>query len=242
MLNLENFNKFIIGNWKLNGSLEFVEKYINDIRFNSIKNPDKCVVICPPFPFIDKIKSNNLLKGAQDCSVYDEGSYTGEISTKILKDIGCSFCIIGHSERRNYFNENDEVISKKILNCIEENIIPVLCVGETLNEKNNKQTKDILNKQIEKNLTKNLNAKNIIIAYEPIWAIGTGMTPDPKEISEIHCFIKEKILSSSKYKIIYGGSVSSSNCQEIVNHENIDGVLVGGASLNVQEFNKIIES
>ena len=242
MLNLGNFNKFIIGNWKLNGSVDFIEKYLKEIRFNSKEHTDKCVVICPPYTFIDKIKSDNLLKGGQDCSIYNEGSYTGEISTKLLKDIGCSFCIVGHSERRTFFEEDDDTISKKILNCLDENIIPILCVGETLNERKNNKTKNILIKQIEKNISKNLNENNIIIAYEPIWAIGSGITPDPKEISEIHCFIKEKIFNSNKYKIIYGGSVNSSNCKEIINNENIDGVLVGGSSLKVQEFNKIIES
>ena len=242
MPKIDNFHKIIIANWKLNGSLAFVEKYLNNIRFDNIKNHQKCVVICPPFVFLNNFNSSNLLLGAQDCSSYSDGSYTGEISAKILKDIGCNFCIIGHSERRNFFNEKNESIYKKIINCIENKIIPILCVGESLVQKKENQTKEILITQIQENIPKISNNKNTIIAYEPLWAIGSGLMPTLEEISEIHTFIKYSIPQSNDYKILYGGSVNSSNCKEIINNEKVDGVLVGGASINIDEFNKIIES
>ena len=130
-----------------------------------------------------------------------EGSFTGEISAKMLKDIGCSFCIVGHSERRNLFGDNDQMIARKIDNCLAEQIIPILCIGESLEQKKNNMTKEILLSQIKQNIPKQANATNMIIAYEPIWAIGTGLTPSPGDISKIHTFIKSNILKSNEFKI-----------------------------------------
>ena len=242
MLEIDNFNKIIVANWKLYGSFSFIKSYLKNIKFDSVREQTKCVIICPPFPFINQINSQDLLIGAQNCSIYIEGAYTGEISTKVLKDIGCDFCIIGHSERRSLFAETDEIISKKIINCIQDQIIPILCIGESFEEKQRNRTKEILINQIKKSIPNEANGSNIIIAYEPIWAIGTGFTPTLGEIHEIHSFIKEEILQSKKFKILYGGSVKSSNCKEILAQENVDGILVGNASVNINEFNKIIES
>ena len=242
MLEIENFNKIIVANWKLQGSLSFIKTYIKNIKFDSVEEQTKCVVICPPFPFINQINSKDLLIGSQDCSVYVEGAFTGETSTKMLKDIGCNFCIVGHSERRSLFGESNEMIAIKIVNCLEEQIIPILCIGENLEQKKQNKTKEILINQVQKSIPKQANENNMIIAYEPIWAIGTGFTPTLDEISEIHTFIKSNILQSKEFKILYGGSVKSSNCNEILTQENVDGVLVGSASIDIEEFNKIIES
>ena len=242
MLKIDNFHKIIIANWKLNGSSIFVEKYLKKIRFECNNDKHKCVIICPPFSLINQIKSNNLLIGAQDCSVYKEGAYTGEISSKILKDAGCQFCIVGHSERRSLFFENNKLISKKMDNCFEEQIVPILCVGESLEQKQNHRTKDTLINQIQNCISDKANKNNTIIAYEPVWAIGTGLTPTVAEINEIHAFIKNNIPQSKDFKILYGGSVKSSNCKEILAQTNVDGVLVGNSSIEIDEFNKIIES
>ena len=241
MLKLDNFHKIIIANWKLNGSSYFIETYLKKIRFDIAKDQHKCVVICPPFTFINQINSKNLFIGAQDCSIYTEGAYTGETSSKMLKDSGCHFCIIGHSERRNIFSETNKNIYKKIVNCLIENIVPILCVGESLEQKQNNKTKDVLISQLRNNIPKQGNKNNIIIAYEPIWAIGTGLTPTIDEIAEIHTFIKTDIKETKGFKILYGGSVKSINCKEILSQENVDGVLVGSASIDIEEFNKIIE-
>ena len=240
MLEIENFDEIIIANWKLYGSSSFIEEYLDQIKFYGSKSQGRCVIICPPSLYINQINYKNVFVGAQDCSAHIEGPYTGEISAKILKDIGCQFCIVGHSERRMLFNEDSQIVGKKILNCFQNNIIPIFCVGENLQQKKEKLTKDIIKEQIIKSLPNNANKKNIIIAYEPVWAIGSGLTPDLDEISKIHMFIKDNILKDKNVKILYGGSVKANNCKEILNLEGVDGLLVGGASLNIDEFNKII--
>ena len=242
MQEISKFNKIIVANWKLNGSFSFINTFIRDIKINFSTQDKACIVICPPFPYINDLKSDNFFKGAQDCSIYSGGAFTGEISSKILKDLGCQFCIIGHSERRNLFNEKNEIISQKASNCLKEKIIPILCVGETLEQKKNYQTKEVLMDQIKKSIPIEASNENIIIAYEPIWAIGTGLTPSVEEIAEIHNFIKKDISGFENYKVIYGGSVKLSNSKEMLAIENVDGILVGGASVNIEEFNRIIAS
>ena len=242
MVEITKFHKFIVANWKLNGSVAFIDEYISKLSLNNKDNNSKCVIICPPFTFINKIHIENLFVGAQNCSVYDKGAYTGEVSTKMLRDIGCHFCIVGHSERRNLFNESNEIISKKIINCLAEQIIPILCIGESLEQKKKNKTEEILISQVQKSITKQANMNNMIIAYEPIWAIGTGLTPTLDEITKMHTFIKNNIPQSKDFKILYGGSVKSSNCKEILAQKNVDGILVGSASIVINEFNKIIES
>ena len=241
MTKIGNFNRIIIANWKLNGSPAFVENYLKKIDFNASADRENCIIICPPFPFINLISFKNIFIGGQNCSIYYKGSYTGEISARMLKDSGCQFCIIGHSERRVIFNENYEMISKKILNCIVEEIVPILCIGENLQEKNDNLTKEILVEQIKKCIPKEANNNNIIVAYEPLWAIGSGITPSLQEISEIHLFIKKNVFHDFNYKILYGGSVKASNSNDILNLEGVDGLLVGGSSINIDEFNKIIK-
>ena len=241
MPEIEKFNKIVIANWKLNGSSAFIREYFKNIKFSRSNFEDNCVIVCPPIPFIKHIESKQLFKGSQDCSEFSEGAFTGEISARMIKEIGCKFCIIGHSERRTLFKESNETILKKIRNCINNNLIPILCVGESLEEKDQNLTKEVLNEQIKKNLMKNINLKKLIIAYEPLWSIGTGKIPSLDDISEIHSYIKESIFSKNNIKIVYGGSVKSSNYKEIINLDEVDGLLVGGASLNIDEFNKIIE-
>ena len=221
MLEIEKFDKIIVANWKLNGLNSFIQAFVDNIDFKKQREND-CLVICPPFPYINNFKTIKCHLGAQDCSIYTEGAYTGEVSAKILKDIGCDFCIVGHSERRLFYNENNLNISKKVHQCVDEEIIPILCIGETLEQKNKKQTKEILINQISECLPKKIY-QNIIIAYEPVWAIGTGLTPTLNEIKEIHEFIKKNIKHVNKFRILYGGSVKSSNFREII---SINGVLL----------------
>ena len=240
MLEMDKYNKIIIANWKLNGTSSFLRTFLNNLKFEKM-HKNTSIIICLPFPLINQITSDCILIGAQDCSIYIQGPYTGETSAKILKDSGCDFCIIGHSERRNLFNESDEIISEKAIRCIEENIIPILCIGETLEQNKNKETKEVLINQINKCIPKEANKSNMIVAYEPIWAIGTGFIPTLNEICETHTFIKNNISRSKDFKILYGGSVKSSNSEEIMSLGSVDGVLVGGASINIDEFNKIIK-
>ena len=242
MQEIKEFNKIFVANWKLNGSFAFIYTFLSEIKIDFSNQTKACVIICPPYSYVKDLKSENFFKGAQDCSIYSKGAFTGEISSEILKDLGCKFCIIGHSERRNLFNEDNKQIYQKVSNCLNSKIVPILCVGETLEQKKKYQTKEILTEQIKKCIPPEANNENIIIAYEPIWAIGTGLTPSDEDIDEIHSFIKKDISGYENFKVIYGGSVNSSNSKKILDIENVDGVLVGGASINIEEFNKIIAS
>ena len=241
MLEINKFNKIIVANWKLNGSFKFIDSYFNALQSVNIKS-DICAIICPPYVYLDKCnqKSQLFYIGAQDCSNLKSGAFTGDISTKMLKDSNCQFCLVGHSERRQIFKQTNADVKLKTINLINEGLNPILCVGETLEEKELGKTKEILKKQIIESLPQNPSNKAIIIAYEPIWAIGTGLTPSLEEIDIIHSYIKSGIKNYKNFKILYGGSVKSSNAKEIMTLDNVDGVLVGGASLDPAEFRKIL--
>ena len=243
MIKINKFNKIIVANWKLNGNFDFIKSYFKDLYSNTSFNTNNCGIICPPSIYIQNFFSTNInpfFLGAQDCSNFNLGAYTGEISAPMLKDNNCEFCIVGHSERRKIFNQSDEDVKIKAENLINNDINPIICIGETLKEKDNGFTKDILHKQLLNSLPTINSIETVIIAYEPIWAIGSGLTPSLDEIDSIHSFIKKDIKNFRSSKILYGGSVKSSNAQEILNLENVDGVLVGGSSLNPLEFIKIL--
>ena len=238
MIKLANFSSIFIANWKLNGNIEFINQYYQKLLNNS-KN---CVVICSPSIFLNRLNtdSKNLFSGAQDVSIYNEGAYTGELSAKMLIEDKIQFCLVGHSERRQFFNEKNEIVNLKSKNLIENKIIPIICIGETLEEKEKNLTKEVLIKQIEESVPDISNFENTIIAYEPIWAIGTGLTPTLDDIEEVHEFIKNINNKFNKFNVLYGGSVKASNSADINGLKNVDGCLVGGASLKVDEFNSII--
>jgi len=242
MLEINNFDKIIVANWKLNGSYAFIESYFEELELSYVKD-SVCGIICPPSAYFHKFNllNPNFFLGAQNSSLFDNGQYTGEISAKILKDNNCKFCIVGHSERRKIFKETDQDIMIKSENLINNSIIPIICIGETYEDKIANKTKDVLFNQVTNSLPENSSKESLIIAYEPIWAIGSGLTASLDEIDEIHGFLKKNIEKSIDFKIIYGGSVKSENSKSIVNLTNVDGVLVGGASLNPIEFSKILE-
>ena len=238
MINLSNFSSIFIANWKLNGNIEFINKYYQKL----LPNSENCTVICSPHIYLNRLQNDkkNMFSGAQDVSIHSDGAFTGEISAKMLRDENINFCLVGHSERRKHFYESNETVKIKIKNLIDNQIIPVICVGESLEEKEKNLTKYILNKQLEEGVAELANHQNAIIAYEPIWAIGSGLTPTLNEINDVHFFIKNVNKKFNKFKILYGGSVNASNSNNINCLENVDGCLIGGASLNVDEFNKII--
>ena len=246
MLEIQKFTKIIAANWKMNGSINFINKFLNDLddlTFENIHNQSICIIICPPFThsYLVANKLKNCYLGGQNCSLFLEGAYTGDVSASMLNDIGCQFCLVGHSERRTIFNETNNEVSIKAINSLKNNIHPIICVGETLQQKNANQTKEILSKQISESMNYDSNNNNnTIIAYEPVWAIGSGLTPSLNEIDEIHNFLKNEIRGYENYKILYGGSVKSANSKEILNLDSVDGLLIGGASLNVDEFKKIL--
>lgn len=241
MIKLDNFSSFFIANWKLNGNFQFIDQFITEISLP--RDRSKCVVICPTSIYLDYMSKNKteFYVGAQNVSQHKDGAFTGEISADSLSDLNVNFCIVGHSERRQFFFEKNKEINHKSENLIKNNLIPVICVGETLEDKEKGITNDILEEQLTKSIPISSNFQNTIIAYEPIWAIGTGLTPTNEEINDTHSFIREHNAKFNKFKIIYGGSVKSNNVKEITSLFNVDGVLIGGASLKSDEFTKIIQ-
>ena len=237
-----NKAKLIVANWKMNffykQACNFCKKILT--KKKQVKNN---FIICPPssliFTLSTKFKQINF--GAQDCSAVNEfGAYTGDINSKMLKDINCKYTLIGHSERRELYKEDESLISLKILSALKSNIKPILCVGENLNQKRRGDTKKILKYQLNKVLLKKKEFKKVIIAYEPVWAIGTGKTPSVEDISNTILYIKDVLAKkSSIYKnvlVLYGGSVNTNNSKLFLNNINIDGLLVGGASLIFNSF------
>ncbi len=183
--------------------------------------------------------------GGQDCHAEKNGAFTGDVSAIMLKDCGCEYVILGHCERRQYLNESDQLIARKVSAAIDANLTPILCIGESKNLRQNNSYLDFIGKQIENNIPVNLEIDNLIIAYEPVWSIGTGLVPTIKEIEEIAEFIKSKISANKNIKnfaILYGGSVKKENSAEILAINNIDGLLVGGASLKADEFFEIVNA
>lgn len=227
--------KIIIANWKLNpASLVEAEELAKTSDVEGL-------VICPPFPFLKSvavvIKKSQL--GAQDLFWEDKGAYTGEVSGSQLKDLGVKFVIVGHSERRQNLGETDEMVAKKIAATLQDGLTPILCVGETRAQRDAGETKEVIARELKIGLSliENLIG-NIIIAYEPIWAIGTGTPDTPENMLEMVQFIQTKIKNA---KVIYGGSVTSKNAEGFFKHQEIEGALVGGASLRGEEIKKIVE-
>ena len=241
MIKLDSFSSFFIANWKLNGNFQFIDQFITEISLP--RDSSKCVVICPTsihLDYMSKMKTEFYV-GAQNVSQYEDGAFTGEISADSLTDLNINFCIVGHSERRKFFFEKNEEINLKSAILIKNHLIPIICIGETLEEKEKGITNDILEEQLKKSIPIKSNYENTIIAYEPVWAIGTGLTPTNEEINDTHKFIREHNVKYNKFKIIYGGSVKSTNVKEITSLSNVDGALIGGASLKSDEFTKIIQ-
>ena len=241
MLKLSNFSSFFVANWKLNGNLQFIDQFISNISLPNANS--KCVVICPTAIHLDYLSKNKngFYVGAQNVSEHEEGAYTGEISVRSLVETNVNFCIVGHSERRQIFKEKDQDINLKSQRLVANNVIPIICIGETLEQKEKGITNTVLEEQLMNSIPSSSTFENTIIAYEPVWAIGTGLTPTIEEIDETHRFIKDHNEKFNKYKVLYGGSVKASNAREITDLVNVDGALIGGASLKSEEFTKIIQ-
>lgn len=247
--------KVIAGNWKMNLDLNESISLISELK-NELKEKEiNCdVVICPPFISLDTAKEltkDSVIElGAQNIYFEESGAYTGEISAKMIISVGCKYVILGHSERRTIFHESDDYINRKIVHALKNNLIPIFCVGETLEERENNTTFNVIKRQITVGLidiTKT-DFEKVIIAYEPVWAIGTGKTASPEQAEEVHKYIRNLIEeiydaeSAAKVIIQYGGSVKPDNAKELLSQPNIDGALVGGACLKADSFLKIIQA
>lgn len=241
----------IAGNWKMFKTIKEGVEFINQIK-EKVNNTDVEPVLCAPYTMLKDLKEaskgTNIKIAAQNMHYEENGAFTGEISAIMLKEIGIDYVVIGHSERRQYFNETDETVNKKTLKALEYGINPIVCVGETLQERENDKTKDVVKVQTERGLL-NVSKEDIckvVIAYEPVWAIGTGKTASSKEANEVIAYIREVLKNmfgeeiSEEVRIQYGGSVKPSNVEEIMNEEDIDGALVGGASLIPSDFVELV--
>jgi len=238
--------KYIIANWKLNGSKSLLNDFLNQF---STYNSENYIVLCPPYLLLssaDRFKAiDNFFMGSQNVSEYDNGAFTGEISAEILADNKIAHSIVGHSERRTLFAETDEKINIKIKKLLSGKITPILCIGEKLEQRETNTYKQIIDLQLEKAF-KNIKVddQTFIIAYEPIWSIGTGVIPEISQINEVHNFIRTKMKqlypkNVNQFKILYGGSVNLKNYHSILSSKAVDGVLVGGASLDSKSFYEI---
>ncbi|HAL65483.1 MAG TPA: triose-phosphate isomerase [Bacteroidales bacterium] len=248
--------KIVAGNWKMNLSFEEAEELVSSIadQLEEIDLEETEVVICPPYPYLEMaldIAIESVFSvGAQNISQFDNGAYTGEVSARMLASMDVDYCIIGHSERRKYFGETDEIIAQKIDQALKHEFIVIFCCGELLSERRAGKHFDVVRQQIEKALFSLSEEEfyNIVIAYEPVWAIGTGENATPEQAQEMHAYIRRLIASrygndvANETSILYGGSCNSKNAPEIFAQPDVDGGLIGGASLNADEFIKIIKA
>ncbi len=247
-------NFFVVGNWKMNGTIEETLKLIAELRHKlaSLKTQTE-VVVAPPFTALYSasivIQEETSIKlAAQNMHWEPFGAYTGEISAVFLKDAGCTHVILGHSERRNYFGETDEMINQKLQTALANELTPIVCIGETLKERKAGKTESVLERQIKKGFAglPMSDLKSVVIAYEPIWAIGTGQAATMKEIEEALYFIRNFVAKSydaptaNEMRLLYGGSVTPETAKSISEAKELDGFLVGGASLSIDKFLKII--
>ena len=237
----------LIANWKLNGSKEFNKRWVSNFLKYFSGQDFSLLGIAPPSMYLDHLRGllgkNNICLGAQNIDEEESGARTGEISASMIKDLGCEFSIVGHSERRTLFYESNQAISKKLIQANKYSLLPILCIGESVKEYQDNITHEILQKQILEALNGSIKITTLIIAYEPVWAIGSGQTPSPEEINSVHEMIKDVVQSRfpkiDLVSVLYGGSVSTTNAESLFEQKNIDGALIGGASLDGKEFASI---
>ena len=238
----------VAGNWKMNGSSESIRSLLDSLVTGLVTNAE--VLVCPPAVYIQQVSealSNTPIKwGVQNVFSKNEGAFTGETSPRMAKDLGCEYAIIGHSERRSLFGETDADVADKFCALVDCGVAPILCVGETLEERDAGNTMDIVSRQLETVLEKAGGARqtNFVIAYEPVWAIGTGLTATPEQAQDVHSGIRKLLTRTNQNmadntRIVYGGSMKAANAAELMAQPDVDGGLIGGASLVAEDFKAI---
>lgn len=243
----------IAANWKMNKTVPEALDYITGLLKEESTFGDRTVVVAPPFtalhPMAESMEGSSIRLAAQNVAWAESGAYTGEVSATMLADVGCDCVIVGHSERRSLFGERDEDVNRKISRALKAGLEVILCVGETLQERESGNTLSTVERQLREGLIKMTadDIKKIVVAYEPVWAIGTGKTATPEQAAEVHLFIKDIVnaIAGNGQKgrtvpVIYGGSVNEANINELMSRDGIDGALVGGASLKIESFLNII--
>ena len=242
----------IVANWKMYKSISEAVSVVASMKAGLHKATECSVVICPPYTALaavgQALKESPLDLGAQDMHPEPEGAFTGEVSPLMLKDVGCRYVILGHSERRNYFRETDVFVNQKVRAALKFTLVPIVCIGETLEEREGRRAFEAVKSQFDGSL-KDLTGEDIqrtVIAYEPVWAIGTGRTATPEQAEQMHSYIRRLLHekygeeSASKVLILYGGSVKPENMSALMQKPNVDGALVGGASLRAESFIQIV--
>lgn len=248
---ITNVKPFIAGNWKMYKNIDEAVELVSSLKKAEKELSEAAVVVIPPFTALREIKKtlegSSIKLGAQNLFWEEKGAFTGEISPVMLKDAGCEYVVIGHSERRQYFGEIDETVNKKIKAALAQGLVPIVCIGESLEERERGETINKVETQLKIGLERmgKEEMSQIIIAYEPIWAIGTGLTATPAQAEEVHSFIRDKLRENygneigSYVIILYGGSVKPDNTYTLLKEKNINGALVGGASLEADSFIQI---
>ncbi|SNT21210.1 triosephosphate isomerase [Noviherbaspirillum humi] len=244
--------KLIAGNWKMNGSLSGNQALLNGIK-EEIGQANCDVAVCVPAPYLaqcrDSLSATLIGWGGQDLSVHESGAYTGEVSASMLRDFGAKYVIVGHSERRSYHGESDDAVAAKTARALRSGLVPIVCVGELLSEREAGQTAAVVGRQLDAVMAV-LSADdlaNIVIAYEPVWAIGTGKTATPDMAQEVHALLRKRLAAKSpaaaeKVQILYGGSMKPDNAADLLRMADIDGGLIGGAALKASDFLAIIRA
>lgn len=243
--------KYIIaGNWKMNGTKESVQNLLDGIKnkLSEVNNSNIEWIVFPPFVYLDQVErsltNTPIAFGSQNLSTEKNGAFTGEISTAMLQDFHCKYVLVGHSERRTLYGENDELVAKKFMVAQQAGLIPILCVGETLHEREQGLTQAVVMRQLNAVFKAAGNVEvfqNAVVAYEPVWAIGTGLNATPEQAQEVHAAIRKEFTEynadlASKLQILYGGSLKADNAKSLLAMPDIDGGLIGGASLKAEEF------
>ena len=234
--------KIAAGNWKMNG----MQSSLEELRILEDKHGDAdiAILICPPFTLISACEDTPFDIGGQDCHTAEAGAHTGDISAEMLADVGASYVLVGHSERRTDHGETDALIALKSQAAYDAGLIAVICIGETLDEREGGTTLDVIDAQLAGSVPDTADALNTVIAYEPVWAIGTGKVPTTDQIAEVHAHIRARLADrfddGAEFSLLYGGSVKGSNATDIFAVPNVDGALVGGASLTAEAFSPII--
>ena len=237
----------VAGNWKQNGSLESVSALLGGISGQLSKVGNTEVAVCPPFVYLQHVsrllEGTGIVLGAQDCSDQTQGAYTGEVSAAMIREFNCTYVIVGHSERRHLYGESDVIVAAKFEQVRDNDLVPILCVGETLEERVSEQTQTVIARQLNAALSRSgIEAfEHAVIAYEPVWAIGTGKTATPAQAQQVHAFVRNRLKTlnegiADRIRILYGGSMKPENAGALLQEEDIDGGLIGGASLKADDF------
>lgn len=241
---------FVAGNWKMHGTRAENAQLVEALLLGLPAQPSVDIVVCPPFVYLwevaRQVKDSSMAVGAQSVCAEPVGAFTGEASAIMLKDVGCRYVIVGHSERRGIFKEDDALVARKFLAAQSQELIPILCVGETLEERERGQTVEVVSRQLRAvlDVAKVGALRTAVVAYEPVWAIGTGKNASPRQAQEVHAHIRADVAArdakiAADLRVLYGGSVKATNAREIFAMPDVDGGLIGGASLKADEFLKI---